>query len=384
MAYTEKHELKVTPDEFAIFPKIIAPSFLQPSTNQSIEMVFLTHCLFSPPLEKNTLFTDLVIQQGSMCNKCRTKGGAVTVTVCSLDGKDCPELLFSSKCSQKSDPEAVIFKDRIYCFPAHIRTAKFIHPRELPTIISCWLQNQVPCTSAAEEKRRELFLFHCPPISYTCTLSRVLFFSLLFYFGPSDFLKCFCLCFHLLTNEPSHQRLVLLTVTSQTRAASPPSATKTCTTTRISGTCESLMAYITRVPFEVCLHYFKVFLSNVGPKQQAAFLCTFSPLFYQSYSFISALLCLSLHHTVFCPVLHFFILICFFKRKKNYNHQQPLSSTLKIKSVRKTLPNFSTSIPFAKQISTKHISTVSVLYGFHCGWTHGKTAINAGSLKCCV
>lgn len=64
-------------------------------------------------------------------------------------------------------------------------------------------------------------------------------------YGPSDFLKCFCLCFHLLTNEPSHQRLHLLTVTSQTRAASPPSATKTCTTTRISGTCESLMAYIT-------------------------------------------------------------------------------------------------------------------------------------------
>lgn len=101
--------------------------------------------------------------------------------------------------------------------------------------------------------------------------------------------------------------------------------------------------------------------------------------------FISALLCLSLHHTVFCPVLHFFILICLFKRKKkNYNHEQPLSCTLKIKSVRKTLPNFSTSIPFAKQISTKHISTASVLYGFHCGWTHAKTAINAGSFKCCV
>lgn len=60
MAYIEKHELKVTPDEFAIFPKRIAPLFLQPSTNQSIEMVFLTHCL-STPLEKNTLFTDLVI-----------------------------------------------------------------------------------------------------------------------------------------------------------------------------------------------------------------------------------------------------------------------------------------------------------------------------------
>lgn len=111
--------------------------------------------------------------------------------------------------------------------------------------------------------------FTAPPPSPTYHLHAFQspFFSLLFYFGPSDFLKCFCLCFHLLTNEPSHQRLVLLTVTSQTRAASPPSATKTCTTTRISGTCESLMAYITRVPFEVCLHYFKVFLSNVGPKQ---------------------------------------------------------------------------------------------------------------------
>lgn len=110
--------------------------------------------------------------------------------------------------------------------------------------------------------------FTAPPISYVPPARfPESFFSLLFYFGPSNFLKCFCLCFHLLTNEPSHQRLVLLTVTSQTRAASPPSATKTCTTTRISGTCESLMAYITRVPFEVCLHYFKVFLSNVGPKQ---------------------------------------------------------------------------------------------------------------------
>lgn len=193
MAYIEKHELKVTPDEFAIFPKIIAPSFLQPSTNQSIEMVFLTHCL-STPLEKNTLFTDLVIQQGSMCNKCgglcRTKGGAVTVILCSHDGKDCPELLFSSKCSQKSDPEAVIFKDRVYCFPAHIHTAKFIHPRELPTIISCWLQNQVPCTSAAEGKRRELFLFHCPPphlLRTTCTLSRVLFFHYYFILVPLTF-----------------------------------------------------------------------------------------------------------------------------------------------------------------------------------------------------
>lgn len=170
------------------FPKELLLHFYSlQQINQQRWFFSLTACL--PPWKKNTLFTDLVIQQGSMCNKCRTKGGAVTVTVCSLDGKDCPELLFSSKCSQKSDPEAVIFKDRIYCFPAHIRTAKFIHPRELPTIISCWLQNQVPCTSAAEEKRRELFLFHCPPhlLRTTCTLSRVLFFHYYFILVPLTF-----------------------------------------------------------------------------------------------------------------------------------------------------------------------------------------------------
>lgn len=47
------------------------------------------------------------------------------------------------------------------------------------------------------------------------------------------------------TCVPSDTHLYLLTVTSSTRAASPPSMTKTCTTTRISGTCKSFMAHIT-------------------------------------------------------------------------------------------------------------------------------------------
>lgn len=42
------------------------------------------------------------------------------------------------------------------------------------------------------------------------------------------------------TNAPLLTRLYLLTATLSTRAASPPSTTKTCTTTRISGTCESV------------------------------------------------------------------------------------------------------------------------------------------------
>lgn len=89
----------------------------------------------------------------------------------------------------------------------------------------------------------------CPPsihlLHITCAPPGVIFFlhSGLFMF-LCLFLKCFCLWFHLLTNEASHPHLYLLTVTSQTRAASPPSTTKTCTTTRVSGTCESFMAYI--------------------------------------------------------------------------------------------------------------------------------------------
>lgn len=49
-------------------------------------------------------------------------------------------------------------------------------------------------------------------------------------FAPSPLNKC-------ASPDP---RLYLLTATLSTRAASPLSTTKTCTTTRISGTCESV------------------------------------------------------------------------------------------------------------------------------------------------
>lgn len=52
-------------------------------------------------------------------------------------------------------------------------------------------------------------------------------------------LKCRCVWFPV-----SPCIFCLLTATLSTRAASPPSVTKTCTTTRTSGTCKSLAAHI--------------------------------------------------------------------------------------------------------------------------------------------
>ena len=77
-----------------------------------------------------------------------------------------------------------------------------------------------------------------------------------------------CLCLPPFTNEPSDRRLYLPTATSPTRAASPPSTTKTCTTTRISGTCKSFTAHYT---VDSHAQSFCVILLNIsGPERQAA------------------------------------------------------------------------------------------------------------------
>lgn len=56
---------------------------------------------------------------------------------------------------------------------------------------------------------------------------------------PVSVLKCRCVWFPV-----SPRIFCLLTATLSTRAASPPSTTKTCTSTRTSGTCKSLAAHI--------------------------------------------------------------------------------------------------------------------------------------------
>lgn len=66
-------------------------------------------------------------------------------------------------------------------------------------------------------KKHKVIMFPLP-----CRIAHVL--------APSPLNKC-------ASPDP---RLYLPTATLSTRAASPPSTTKTCTTTRISGTCESV------------------------------------------------------------------------------------------------------------------------------------------------
>lgn len=142
------------------------------------------------------------------------------------------------------------------CFAEpRVRTVLLIHTRELPTVTSCplpRLKGRVPCSIAAEGKRREravpIYLLLKTPASPGAIYQPGVHFLILNsnYMGLlCSFVlsKCFCLCLPPLTNEPSDTRLYLLTVTSPTRAASPPSTTKACTTTRISGTCKSFSLY---------------------------------------------------------------------------------------------------------------------------------------------
>lgn len=87
------------------------------------------------------------------------------------------------------------------------------------------------------------------------------------------------------TCVPSDTHLYLLTVTSSTRAASPPSTTKTCTTTRISGTCKSFMAHITETHAVDRGTYSKLlsintFAKNVAKKKNMLVLCFMPYIFY--------------------------------------------------------------------------------------------------------
>lgn len=108
----------------------------------------------------------------------------------------------------------------------------------------------MPCSSAGERYRHQTpppcvpFISCGPLIIWACyvPLSR-----------PN---ASSCLCLPPFTNEPSDRRLYLPTATSPTRAPSPPSTTKTCTTTRISGTCKCFTPHL-----------------HCGPPHAQGFLC---------------------------------------------------------------------------------------------------------------
>lgn len=159
---------------------------------------------------------------------------------------------------QTSDPEAVKFEKHTCRISEPVHTVVLVHKRELPALISCWplktdgssallrrscvRERAGACVSLHQEKQ-----LPAPPLSHisAAVLQELMlnanYMALL---CPFVLLKCFCLRFVLLTKESSDTHLYLLTVTSPTRAASPPSTTKTCKTTRISGTCESSVAFI--------------------------------------------------------------------------------------------------------------------------------------------
>ena len=198
----------------------------------------------------------------SLCNKTEdlyhSKSSAGILTACSLSRIDCSlfslKVLLSFRCPQTSALQAEIFEKYINCFSPCAYTVLFIHTRELLTIISCWPSNtnrssallkwcwgkektSVPVSLLWKNYTAAVLL---PKLLNICSSVYVLY-------------ACFVGVFFFISMPPSLNQqalwhtLYLLTVTLQTRAASPPSVTKTCRTTRTSGTCKSFMAYTTRL-----------------------------------------------------------------------------------------------------------------------------------------